>query len=566
MKTRYFCAFAFVLGILASCVQAGAPEGFVLCWGDTGRHYEAAVSPAGDACCAFEFPVWRGEKANALALLWTESGLEDVEVSCSALRCGRHRISVRNVRTGFVGYVMSDVLDSTRFGQCGYRNKADYDSLLVADVIGLESAQAVPARTVQPVWLSVDVPRDAEPGEYSGRLVVTGRGLGRQVLDFSLTVQSRVLPEPSQWDFHLDLWQNPYSVARYEGVELWSDAHFEAMRPVMEILAGAGQKVVTATITDRPWNGQTEDAFGSMVVKTKNADGAWDYDFSVFDRWVEFMEGLGIDRQINCYSMIPWDMKFDYVDCSTGETVYVTAALDSKEYRWYWESFISAFAGHLRGKGWFGKTMIAMDERPLDAMLALIEIVKGVEPDFKLSLAGNWHPEIEGYIDDYCIAYGQSFPDDVAEARKDKGQCSTVYTCCSEARPNMFLVSEPAEASWLPWHALSGGYDGYLRWAYNSWTADPLSDARFRAWPAGDCFMVYPGGRSSVRMEKLIEGIRDYEKAVILMDEWRECGDTASLAEMAACLDGFKAFALEEGHAGDAVRKARALICRQEMP
>ncbi len=557
-----FCALAFALGILASCNSADVPEGFTFCWGDSGRHYRADVKPQDDACCAFGFPAWKGERVNAMALVWSDVPLADVKVSAGALRNGRHRISADGLKVRFVSYVMSDVLDSTRFGQCGYRKKADYDSLLVADVIDIDLSRDIPAKTVQPVWLSVDVPCDAEPGEYSGELVLKGSGMGRQVLPVSITVLPRVLPEPSEWDFHLDIWQNPYSVARYEGVELWSDAHFEAMRPVMKILAEAGQKVVTATIMDRPWNGQTEDAFGSMVVKTRKADGTWDYDFSAFDRWVEFMAELGIDSQINCYSMIPWNMKFDYVDAASGQTRYVEAGLDSKEYRWYWESFISAFAGHLREKGWFGKTMIAMDERPLDAMLTLIDIVKGVEPDFKLSLAGNWHPEIETHIDDYCLAYGQAFPDGVAGQRRERGQFSTVYTCCSEARPNMFLVSEPSEASWLPWHALSGGYDGYLRWAYNSWTVDPLSDARFRAWPAGDCFVVYPGGRSSVRMEKLAEGIRDYEKAVILMDEWRQCGDTVSLGNMAAVLEEFKAFALEEGCAGDAVKKARALVCR----
>ena len=227
----------------------------------------------------------------------------------------------------------------------------------MADVIDSDLSRDIPAKTVQPVWLSVDVPCDAEPGEYSGELVLKGSGMGRQLLPVSLTVLPRVLPEPSEWDFHLDIWQNPYSVARYEGVELWSDAHFDAMRPVMKILADAGQKVVTATIMDRPWNGQTEDAFGSMVVKTRTADGTWDYDFSAFDRWVEFMAELGIDSQINCYSMIPWNMKFDYVDAASGQTRYVEAGLDSKEYRWYWENFISAFAGHLREKGWFGKTI-----------------------------------------------------------------------------------------------------------------------------------------------------------------------------------------------------------------
>ena len=35
-------------------------------------------------------------------------------------------------------------------------------------------------------------------------------------------------------------------------------------------------------------------------------------------------------------------------------------------------------------------------------------------------------------------------------------------------------------------------------------------------WPAGDCFLVYPGPRSSIRFERLREGIADYEKIRLL--------------------------------------------------
>ena len=41
-------------------------------------------------------------------------------------------------------------------------------------------------------------------------------------------------------------------------------------------------------------------------------------------------------------------------------------------------------------------------------------------------------------------------------------------------------------------HAVAGGYDGYLRWAVNSWTLDPLRDSRFRTWAAGDTYSIYP--------------------------------------------------------------------------
>ena len=65
---------------------------------------------------------------------------------------------------------------------------------------------------------------------------------------------------------------------------------------------------------------------------------------------------------------------------------------------------------------------------------------------------------------------------------------------------------------------IPAGYDGYLRWAYNSWVKNPNQDTRFRTWTAGDCFLVYPGC-SSIRMERLVQGIQDFEKIRILKSE-----------------------------------------------
>ena len=49
-------------------------------------------------------------------------------------------------------------------------------------------------------------------------------------LQIEVDVLNRTLPAPKDWAFHLDLWQNPYSVARYYQVPLWSKEHFDAMR------------------------------------------------------------------------------------------------------------------------------------------------------------------------------------------------------------------------------------------------------------------------------------------------------------------------------------------------
>ena len=100
----------------------------------------------------------------------------------------------------------------------------------------------------------------------------------------------------------------------------------------------------------------------------KKIDGSWVYDYTVFDRWVEFMMSLGIDRQINCYTLVPWALKFDYYDQATNRIRFVEAKPGEAAYEDYWFSFLKDFAGHLRQKGWFEKTTIAMDEREKSMM------------------------------------------------------------------------------------------------------------------------------------------------------------------------------------------------------
>ena len=39
-----------------------------------------------------------------------------------------------------------------------------------------------------------------------------------------------------------------------------------------------------------------------------------------------------------------------------------------------------------------------------------------------------------------------------------------------------------------------------------------MYDSRFRYWASGDTFVIYPGARSSVRFERLIDGIELSEK------------------------------------------------------
>lgn len=530
-------------------------------WGSVDVRYPKRSVPVVTQKNRWQEKAWKGERVHAQALVSTRTDLEGATLAVSDLKSGSSVIPSSAIDANFVRYVLADIVSKGK-SACGYRtDKAEWDSMLVADVIDSAGPRNIRAYTNQPVWLNIWVPQDAKAGRYTGTLTLSGSNFKSLTLPIEVTVLNRTLPAPEKWAFHLDLWQNPYAVARYYQVPLWSREHFDAMRPLMKKLAGAGQKMITATIMHKPWNGQTEDPFDSMIGKMKLLNGTWAYDYTVFDKWVEFMmNDVGIDGYISCYTMIPWNLQFEYYNQATSRVEYIRAKPGDVAYGDYWGAFLKDFAKHLKSKGWFERTIISMDERGLEHMKEAIRVIRSADPDYKISLAGNYHGEIEHELFDLSIAYGQTFPEEVKARREQEGKISTVYTCCAEALPNMFLGSPLAETPWTIWHSLAGNYDGYLRWAYNSWVQEPLLDGRFRTWAAGDCFIVYPGFRSSIRMERLIEGIQDAEKVRILRKEFAEKGEKANLERLNRAIEPFVHENLTPGNAGEMVGAARETL------
>lgn len=505
-----------------------------LSWGTTDIRYKKLDIPNVKKSSRIQLKAWKNERINAQAVLWTKADLEDATITVSELKNGSSVIPASAIKTNFVRYVMTDELNKNKKGACSKRpDKTEWDSSLVADVLDIVKVRDIKAYTTQPIWLNIWVPTDARTGKYKGTLTVSGKNFKAMDLQFEVQVLNRTIPAPQEWALHLDFWQNPYAIARYYQVPLWSKEHFDVMRPFMKMLADIGQRSITTSIMHKPWAGQTEDHFDSMVFRMKKLDGSWEYDYTVFDKWVEYMMNeIGIKDMISCYTMIPWALSFDYFDQATNRIQFINAKPGEAAYSEYWGTFLKDFSRHLREKGWFEKTAISMDERPMEAMREAIKVIKEADPEFKITLAGNYHEEIQADLYYLAIPYGQKYPEKVKAERKQKGQYSCVYTCCSEAFPNIFTFSDPAEATWTPIHALAGGYDGFLRWAIHSWVADPLRDSRFRSWGAGDTYTVYPGPRSSIRFERFTEGLQNCEKIRILREELAAKGAKSKLDKL----------------------------------
>lgn len=519
------------------------------------RYEKGSVPDAGSLQSGWQAKAWKGEQVHTQLLIWTKQLLTGVTVNIQPLTDNKgHNIPASQITASFVRYVMTDELNKDGTG-CGFRKPADFDSSLVEDAIDIVKKQDIPANTTQPVWLSIKVPVTIPAGIYHGALKV-----GKVNLPYQIQVLEHTLAPASEWQYHLDLWQSPNAISRMHKVKDWSPAHFAAMAPYMKMLADAGQKVITATLIYDPWNGQTEDIYSSMIKWTRQRNGSWSYDYTIFDKWVTFMQGFGIRREINCYSMIPWNLKFWYYDAAAAKDTFIVAKPGSAEYDAHWRPMLTDFVKHLKAKGWFQNTTIAMDERTMEDMKWTIGLIKSVDKDFKISLAGSYHAEIESSLTDLCIASAEVIPEEVLTARRKRGDITTFYTCCTEGHPNTFTFSPPAEATWLGWYAATKGFDGYLRWAYNSWVKDPLHDSRFNKWAAGDTYFVYPGARTSIRFERLKEGIQDYEKVRSLRQKFTRERNTTKLQQLDALLAPFQLDALKTQTAADMVRKAQIAL------
>lgn len=481
------------------------------------------------AATGLSLTAWRGERVSAQVVVSAAADHANLRIDPAVLLGGTRRIPVR---ANFIRYTLAN-------------GKPEGDILDTAGTLPLA------AGLHRPVWLTIDVPGDTPPGRYSGQVVIRSDA-GETAVPIGLEVLAATLPAPAAWQFHLDLWQHPQAVARWHDVPAWSPEHLALLKPQLRRLAEAGQKTITCTLIEEAWGGQTYDTFPAMVGWTRKADGSWVYDYTVFDRWVAFASSeCGLEHaRIHCYTMIPWSLKFRYYDEAKARFVDQELRPGSAAYDEFWGRFLKDFTAHLRGKGWLERTRIGMDERPDALMRGAIATLRRHAPDLKLASAINHPSALSREVDDVSPAIMTSGEFSAADlqARRQAGQKTTYYVCTAPAVPNTFTFSPPAEAEWLGLFAAARGFDGVLRWAYHSWVEDPFRSTDFTSWPSGDCFLVYPGDRSSVRFERLRDGIEDFEK-IRLLREWAAATPpTAAQAEALGKMDAaLRNFTWERG-------------------
>ncbi|RPH38265.1 DUF4091 domain-containing protein [bacterium] len=555
--------------VVDSIRWTGEKHGFHVSFATTDRHYFRREVPdlavSGGVAESLEKSAWRGERLNAMILVWSPDTMLQVRFRIADLVSGKGKtIAKENLRLQKVQYVLSNFPYGEASVNCG--ESPYHGAFLMPDkLVPLNGAERfdLPGRTTRPVWLSISIPSNAQPGSYQGTIEVMSERESA-VLKLNVNVQSMVLPPPHDWKFRLDLWQNPWAPARFYNVQPWSEEHKVILKNHLKMYAEAGGKYISTYVVHSPWSDASYRLEETMVESTRRKDGSWKFDYTIFDQYVQLAIKTGIDKAITIYTPIPWGNRFRYLDEVNGNYVYEVWSPDSKEFKLFWHAFLGELQRHLSAKGWLDRTYLGINENELSQTIAAIKVIKEHSPQWKITYAGDWHPELDTLLDDYSCVFGKEPSIRDIRERTARGSTSTYYVCCTPPQPNTFVSSCPAEGRWLGWYSASREYDGLLRWAYDAWPADPGRDARHVYWAAGDCFLVYPGAASSVRFEKLREGIIDFEKIATLRKKGAKSSDKTSKALLQELDDVLRSMAVtthfEEGYFISSLRKGEEIV------
>ncbi len=446
-----------------------------------------------------------GEHATFQFALRGADQLTEVSLSAEPLKDGQGHV-LEDVTIGFVDFVHVGRTTPTQ-GRDAIRSASGlYPDPIVDD----GETRDIAFGKTQPIWVSVNVPKDAAPGEYKGKVRVGGKGLDVEG-EIAVKVYPVVLDDPTLWVTNwFNCTERTFRHFDQQG-EMYSESYWEYIKAIALKMKECYQNTVLIPTT---------------IIDSKKDGDSWSFDFTNFDKMVGIFQEAGV---LKCLEVGHIGGRIGLWNSPFGVRVpgmVGNIPLDNPEAQDYCSKFIPALVSHIKEKGWYSKYCQHIADEPAadnyDSYVAIARLFKKYAPEVKIieachshdlaDIVDIWVPQLNFYAD------GLSFYQD----RQKAGDEVWFYTCLAPQGnyANRFLEQPLLKTRLLHWINFRYGATGYLHWGFNVWREDdPWYESTFinteggNILPGGDSWIVYPGDKrlyGSIRFEAMRDGIADY--------------------------------------------------------
>lgn len=245
-----------------------------------------------------------------------------------------------------------------------------------------------------PLWFTVRVPKDAQPGQYEATVTVAADGFGPKTIPLRLTVTDWTMPDPKDFRVHNFAYLSEDAVALHYGVPRWSDEHFALMGESMKLMAEVNSRQAVLNLTVNFYGGNKGGADSSnaesMVRWIRQPDGSFQHDFTLVDKYLDLVArsmGKPTLLRVNCFGELK-----DGQNASNGEVTALdpaTGRLESiaqppfgtEESYQFWKPVLDELRRKIEARGWWDVTAFGFNSYCYLPAPETVTVAKRLWPD-----------------------------------------------------------------------------------------------------------------------------------------------------------------------------------------
>ena len=507
-----------------------------------GRHQDwKSLDDAQELC----FATARNEIEEAQVILRSERFESTIKgIRFTDLKCGNEIIPASCLDYSFALYEHTTRVDNKGHEGFAASGTEIYPKNEIPDPLSNARRIDIPQGVNQPVYISLKTAKNVQPGKYKGKATIE-TSLGNLNVPITVTVYAAIVPDVEKSRFTCYNWISDMCQGytpdwnvfdTYYHVQCVNNERTDFTSDFYSIINTWGKLMHTQRQNAVYIHTQAYLGAANTTIK----DGIFDFDWTLFDKYVDFWLRSGMTRIIGIhYGYHENDMILE--DDGTGQTTFAwkgyskSIGLDMDKDTWY-RQFLTALAQHIEAfdlspysqfKGTNKKCLFdiwgqQLYDEPTNA--PLWTFYAQLTQRYFVNKEGKSVPMFDADMTGatvnkpYTDYVGIQVPQLIYVPGNEKtyqdlqsaGVPFWMYVCVSPHKPwlNRFLLQPDTTYPMLFWYAAKVNATGYLHWALNVWNCGWFWD--------GDTYITYPDVpnksiMNSIRFNGQRNGIEDWE-------------------------------------------------------